>query len=247
MTESMLPIGWWHQPFLVFDVESTGVNVFEDRIVQAGLGVAHDPAVEVRLWPVVNPGIEIPAGSTQVHGITTEQAQAEGQDAAQALDEMLQALHRGMAQGMPLVAFNACFDLTMLHHECLRHGLPTLSELLETAEPRPIVDPFVIDGKMSKRRGLRKLEAQCEYYNIPPAGQLHNAAIDAVQTARLVPVLMETYPELAQWTLPALHDQQRVWAGQRARSLRSHFLRSGQADRAAGVVEDWPIATQEKA
>lgn len=79
----------WHQGRLVaFDVESTGVNPEHDRIVTAAVSVvgAGQPSVH-RAW-LLDPGVEIPAEATAVHGITTERARAEGRPAAEAIEEM---------------------------------------------------------------------------------------------------------------------------------------------------------------
>ena len=58
---------------LVFDTETTGVDVNEDRIVQLGAAYYQDGG---RLGPprsmLVNPGMPIPSGASKVHGILDE-------------------------------------------------------------------------------------------------------------------------------------------------------------------------------
>ena len=74
----------WHNGRLAaFDIESTGVNPQSDRIVTATVSVVGGglPA-ESTSW-LADPGVEIPEGAARVHGITTEQARAEGRPAAE--------------------------------------------------------------------------------------------------------------------------------------------------------------------
>src|SRR5690606_26374276 len=62
----------WIDRLVVFDLETTGVDPTEARIVTAYVGVldATGTVVEERSW-IVDPGVEIPEGSIAVHGVTT--------------------------------------------------------------------------------------------------------------------------------------------------------------------------------
>jgi DNA polymerase-3 subunit epsilon len=66
-------------------------------------------AAEDHSW-LVDPGIDIPAGATSVHGITAQQARAEGRISGEAVDEITATLAEQLQQGVPVVAFNARFD-----------------------------------------------------------------------------------------------------------------------------------------
>src|SRR5699024_2036021 len=64
----------WHVgPLLGFDTETTGVDVFTDRVVTAATVLTEDGSDEVRTW-LDDPGVEIPAGAAAVPGITTAHA-----------------------------------------------------------------------------------------------------------------------------------------------------------------------------
>lgn len=139
----------WHKgPLLAFDTETTGPDPEEARVVTATcawITPGQPPAIES--W-LINPGVEIPEGATAVHGITTDQARAEGQQPADALFTIAARIGTAIAQGIPVVAFNACFDLTLLDRELARHGITlNIGEAL-------VVDPFVIDKHVDQfRRG----------------------------------------------------------------------------------------------
>lgn len=70
---------WYEGPLAAFDTETTGVDVEQDRIVSAALIVQECAGGRVRTtrW-LVNPGIPVPAGATEVHGLTDEHLQRHG-------------------------------------------------------------------------------------------------------------------------------------------------------------------------
>jgi len=96
---------------LVFDTETTGVDVNLDRIVTATVAFI-DPGkpVDPSTW-LIDPGIPIPAGATAVHGISTEQARADGQPPSEVIPLIAQRLEWAACEGIPVVAFNASFAL----------------------------------------------------------------------------------------------------------------------------------------
>jgi DNA polymerase-3 subunit epsilon len=66
---------WYEGPLLTLDTETTGVDVFTDRIVTCN--ITYDiPGQEpyVANW-MISPGVEIAEGASAVHGITNEIAQ----------------------------------------------------------------------------------------------------------------------------------------------------------------------------
>ena len=65
------------KPIVFFDLETTGVNIATDRIVEiAVLKVFPNGNKESKTW-LVNPEMEIPQGSIDVHGITNEKVVTE--------------------------------------------------------------------------------------------------------------------------------------------------------------------------
>ncbi|CAM5280282.1 3'-5' exonuclease DinG [Streptomyces californicus] len=113
---------WFEGPLAAFDTETTGVDVEQDRIVSAAL-VAQDTAggrVRVTRW-LVSPGVPVPPGATDVHGLTDDHLRRNGRWPAPVMHEMARALAESCASGRPLVVMNAPFDLTMLDRELRRH------------------------------------------------------------------------------------------------------------------------------
>jgi DNA polymerase-3 subunit epsilon len=229
----------WHAGRLAaFDIETTGVNTESDRVVTAAVSVVGGGlAAEHHSW-LLNPGIEIPAGATSVHGITTERAQAEGRSPVEAIDEITGALADQLQEGVPVIAFNARFDLTILDREARRYGLLPLLDRVGGLDGMLVVDPYVLDKQFDRfRAGKRTLSAVCQHYRVP-FDEAHAANADALAAARLAFRLGATVPELRDIDLPVLHREQVGWAAEQAASLEEYFRQQGRAER---VERAWPI------
>ena len=197
----------WSDTLAVFDTETTGINTRDDRLVTAYIGVVsrEGDLVESYSW-LANPGVPIPDRAAEVHGITTEKAIAEGADPTMVITEVVDTLRRLLARPLPIVAYNATFDLSLIHHEALRHGIAPLDD------PRPVIDPLVIDRALDPyRKGKRTLGTVSAHYGVTnPAA--HDAEGDARTTGLVVHKLVERFPDQLSLDAEALHDQQIVWA-----------------------------------
>ena len=207
-------MSWTEGPLVGFDTETTGVDVGTDRIVTAAVVRRVAGRTVTRTW-LVDPGVEIPAGATAVHGITTERARTHGRPPAAALEEIADALASALARGEPVVAYNASFDLSLLDAELRRHGLATLPERL-ARDVRVVVDPLVLDRWLDTYRpGKRRLGDLCAHYGVTP-GTLHSADADVVATLDVLAALCARFPGIGRAMPDALHDAQarahRRWA-----------------------------------
>ncbi|MCK6080529.1 3'-5' exonuclease [Microbacterium sp. EYE_5] len=219
-------------PLGVFDLETTGVDVRSDRIVTAHVGVldASGAVIDARTW-LADPGVEIPDGATAVHGITTERARAEGRPAAEVVAEVTATLRDLFAAGIPVVAYNAPFDFSLLKYEGIRHGVEPI------AAPSPVIDPLVVDKTYDRyRRGKRTLEVVAAHYAVPLEGA-HDAAADAIAAGRVAQAIAARFT--LELSADELHAQQIGWARAQAESLGAYFVRIGRLD--AEVDGSWPI------
>lgn len=216
----------------VFDLETTGVNTDEDRIVTCFIGrVMRDGQVNGSYSWLVNPGIPIPDGASAIHGITDEVAQRDGVDPATAIAEMLTVLRRSIEGGRPIVAYNASFDLSMLNAEARRYGLEPITDF------GPVLDPYVIDKAIDRyRKGKRTLVVTAEYYGVT-LESAHDAEADAVATGRVAWALLAKTDETH---LHALHDRQVGWALEQAESFQA-YLRKSKGDDLIVIDGAWPI------
>jgi len=208
-------MSWTQGPLLGFDTETTGVDIETDRIVTAALVRRDADGTQVQTW-LIDPGVEIPAAASAIHGITTEQARATGADPVVALEEIADAIAEALLRDIPVVAYNATFDLCLLDAELERHGLPTLPQRTGR-ETMPVIDPLVLDRHEDRyRKGKRKLVDLCGHYEVVDPGALHTADVDVVATLDVLERIVARFPHLAALDLAALHgyqaDAHRVWA-----------------------------------
>ncbi|GAA3731884.1 3'-5' exonuclease [Streptomyces tremellae] len=224
----------WHGgPLAGFDLETTGTEPLEARIVSAAVvEAAGGEVVESRTW-LADPGVLIPAQASAVHGISSERAAAEGRPAGEVAAEVADALRGAWARGVPVVAYNAAFDLTLLCAELERHGLPPLGPL------GPVVDPYTIDRAVDRyRKGKRTLEAVCGEYGVV-LDAAHEAVADALAAVRVATAIAGRHPKVAALTAGELHERQTAWYAAWAEDFEGFLRRKGDAD--ASVDRDWPL------
>ena len=232
MTDFTLPE--WAQVVAVFDTETTGIAPETTRIVSAHVSVINpDGNVEgARDW-LINCGIDIPAEATAVHGITTEHMRAHGVDAADGVFEILQVLQSYFDAGIPVVAYNAAYDFTILDREAKRYGHDPLEG------PKPIVDPMIIDRQVDRyRKGKRTLEAATAVYGVTLDGA-HNAAADAIAAGHVAKAIAKKYAEQLSMTASELHDLQVQWAAEQAENYAQWRRSQGMHVFAGDGV--WPV------
>jgi DNA polymerase-3 subunit epsilon len=235
------PSKWDGWDVLGFDLETTGVDVWTDRVVQAALvRIDAGKRPTTATW-LVNPGIEIPEAASDVHGITTERAQAEGGDPGQMLFELVGQLALAMGRGRPVVGMNLSYDLSLLEAECARHGVDGLvARLGHPAKVAPVVDVLVLDKFADRyRRGGRKLEDLCRVYGVRHTGA-HDAAGDALASCRLWPRIMAKHAsKFRSHTIHSLHQSQVGWKREQMDGLRAYFDKNGTEH--DGCCGEWPL------
>jgi len=242
----------WHLGNLAaFDTESTGTDVESDRIVSAT--VAHiSPGQQPQVFShLIAVDIDIPEAATEVHGISTEHARANGETAERVFNAVAADLVGAMLEGTPIVGSNLCFDFTLLDRELRRNGLPTVEDRL--GRPiGPVVDVFVIDKALDTYRpGKRQLNALCAHYGVRLDGA-HDSTNDALAAARVAFKLGQRgqralsdpldvadlygdrrYPDrivrgfqvFGKMTLTELHEAQQGWYAEQSASLAQYFRR----------------------
>lgn len=225
-------MGWHTEPLIGFDLETTGTDPAEARIVTAAV-VETAGGEPVGRWSwLADPGVPVPAEATAVHGITGERAAAEGRPAREVVAEIASSLAGQWALGRPVVAYNAVFDLSLLAAELRRYGLPPL-------DPGPVIDPLTMDRAVDRyRKGRRTLGAVCEEYGVVLDGA-HEAGADALAAVRVARAIAERHPRIAKVGLGELHRNQERWYGEWAEGYQAWLRRKG--DVGAVVDGRWPV------
>lgn len=240
---------------LAWDTETTGPNPLEDRIVTAAI-VVRGGGREDRVFSwLINPGVPIPAEAAEFHGVTDAMVQADGQDPKTALDEIATNLFQAAMWGMPIIAFNQSFDWTILHHDLVRHGLPTVEERLAeySGTPLPLVDPHVIDRQVDrcvKGSGQRKLKPTAERYGVQLT-DWHTAEADALAALLIAEAQFERCPQLNDMGLRQLFAAQKAWRAEQQAGLQEWFRTKATVEQGGdpGKVIDgsWPLIPAQRA
>jgi DNA polymerase-3 subunit epsilon len=232
----------WRDGYLAtLDTETTGTDPENDRIVTAVLDVYGADGTQARSTSLlVNPGVEIPQTATDVHGITNEQAQAEGVDPGAAVAALIGAMYQAWADDLPIVVYNAAYDLTLIDRESRRH----LATPLTLAGP--IIDPMVIDRHVDryvKGSGQRQLQPTCARYDIA-VDDWHTASADAYAAQALARAISAKHDAQMPSNLGDMWRWQRTLRRDQAKGLQDYFASIGKTnDDGSPIVipGDWPM------
>lgn len=170
-----------NKPICFFDLETTGINVAKDRIVEiAVLKVFPNGNKESYTWRV-NPGVPIPKESSTIHGITDEMV------ANEPLFKELAPKVYALMSDSDLAGFNSNrFDIPLLAEEFLR------AEIDFDLKKALTVDVQTIFHKMEKRT----LEAAYKFYCGKELVDAHSAEADTEATYEVLLGQLEKYPSL---------------------------------------------------
>lgn len=211
---------WWLDPgFIAFDTETTGIDSSRDRIVTAAaVHFVNGQPRESREW-LFRVDVPIPARATEVHGITNEASQREGMDQAEGLSELRSYLQR---DGLPIVAFNASFDVDMLKANLTRLRL-------DTGLNAPVICPHVIDKHFNKYvRGSnqRRLQPTAQRYGLAIADdEWHGALADATVTGQILLAQMTAFAALQSLSARRLATEVQGWRVQQEADFQAWLAR----------------------
>lgn len=228
LTPAHIEHDWANATLIGFDTETTGTNIETDRIVTASIA---DPNGKVDDY-LINPGIDIPDHAAEIHGVTTEHAKAHGEQPQQALQRIHETLQQHWSNNHVIVGHNIAFDLSILHHEMLRHGLGGLTI------SGNVIDTLVLDKHVDTyRRGKRTLETLANVYNVSLTNA-HTADADALAAVHIAQTIL--HAKFRHCSAEELHSCQTDWAHQQQTGLQKYFDSKG-ID--TTVKLGWPVFT----
>lgn len=216
--------------YLVFDTETTGIDVFNDRIVQLFIATADSEGNLLETWEwIIDPGVEVPEEASNVHGFTTEYLRENGQDPLGALTAALDVFEEWGE--LTFVAYNLSFDLIILDSEMRRHG--AIESFGHDTAGYLLFDPLVVDRAKDKfRKGKRKLENVAPHYGVPfNPDEAHKADYDVKVTAKVAAAVAKRYG------IPSNAEQARMYKAW-AENFESYLRRT---DPDAVVSSEWPL------
>jgi len=169
------------RPIVFFDLETTGINIVTDKIVEISiLKVFPNGNKESKTW-LVNPEMEIPQESIDVHGITNEKVMSEPtfKELASEVNEMI--------TGVDLAGFNSNrFDIPLLAEELMRVGIDF------DMKNRKAIDVQVIFHKKEQRT----LGAGYQFYCGKELEGAHGAEADTNATYEILLAQLDKYDDI---------------------------------------------------
>jgi DNA polymerase III subunit epsilon len=170
-----------NKPLAFIDLETTGVNLGIDRIVEIAIVKILTDGTRIVKRKLLNPGMPIPAGSTDVHGITDDMVK-DAPSFKQVAHELKQVL-----DGCDLAGYNSNrFDVPLLVEEFLR------AQVDFDMRNRKLLDVQNIFHKMEPRT----LGAAYRFYCNKNLDGAHGAEVDASATLEILEAQVERYPSL---------------------------------------------------
>lgn len=169
------------RPLVFFDLETTGINITKDRIVELSYIKVLPDGSDVRKTIRVNPGMHIPEQATAVHHITDEDVKDKP-----LFKEIAKTLAKDF-EGCDFVGFNSNrFDIPLLMEEFLRAGVDF------DISKRKFIDIQTIFHKMEQRT----LTAAYKFYCDKDLDNAHSANADTEATYEVLQAQLDRYPNL---------------------------------------------------
>jgi DNA polymerase-3 subunit epsilon len=170
------------RPIAFIDLETTGVNLSSDRIVEIAIVKLMSDGSRLVKRKLINPQIPIPQSSSDIHGITDEMVK-DAPTFKQAGNEIKQFL-----EGCDLGGYNSNrFDIPILMEEFLRAGM----EEVDLSQQR-MIDVQHIFYQMEPRT----LTAAYKYYCDKELENAHSAEVDIKATIEVLEAQVARYPKL---------------------------------------------------
>ncbi len=168
-------------PLVFFDLETTGVNVTKDRIVEIALIKVHPNGSEETKTLRVNPTIPIPKDASSVHKIYDEDVKN-----APTFKEVAKDIEQ-FIEGCDLAGYNSNkFDVPLLAEEFLR------ADINIDLKKRKLIDVQTIFHKMEQRT----LSAAYKFYCNSSLDNAHEAMADTKATYEVLKAQLDKYEDL---------------------------------------------------
>lgn len=180
--------------FVVFDIETTGLNAETDRITEIGAVKVHSNKIVDTFSSFVNPGIPIPEFITKLTGISDETVQ-DAPDIAAVLPRFLE-----FCEGAVLVAHNANFDTGFIRVNARRLGVELKHAVLDTLQ---------LCRNLFPQLGRYKLNIVAKHLGVKLENH-HRAVDDSTATAHIFIKCVEMMKEKG---VATVDDIQGVFSG----------------------------------
>jgi DNA polymerase-3 subunit epsilon len=213
------------KPLILFDIESTGLSLSYDRIVELAYIKIQTNGRDMKKTLLLNPEVPIPPEATEIHGITDDKVKGEPtfREKANELWDIFNDCYYG--------GFNVInYDLPMLRREFLRVGMDFTYAVTQ------IIDSKIIYHYMEPRT----LSAAYRYYCGKELLDAHSALADIEATGEVLAKQLEMYEELRD--LEVVNKIHRLPDDKFVDLERRFYWRNGEAYFAFSKYRDSPLS-----
>jgi DNA polymerase-3 subunit epsilon len=188
-------------PIVFLDLETTGINVASDRIVELAFLKIHPDGKEDEKQLRINPEMPIPENASKIHGIYDDDVKD-----CPTFKEVAKTLAHFL-EGCDLAGFNSNrFDIPLLAEEFLRAGVDV------DLKRHKFIDVQAIFHKMEKRT----LGAAYKLYCNKSLEDAHSAMVDTKATYEVFKAQLDCYKEsefednLGRKSIPIVNDMEKI-------------------------------------
>jgi DNA polymerase-3 subunit epsilon len=168
------------QRYVIFDLETTGLNLNRDRVVSAAAYRVVDGRIALGdvFSSLVSPGRDIPSSAVKIHGIVPSMVD-EAPSFAEVFEKFLGYLGTDI-----LVGYHVGFDLHFLNiHMRQAHGFPVQNLVLDAQSMcRKVCFPPHLRSYAGRLKGSQDLDTVAGHFDIE-IQERHTALGDALATA----------------------------------------------------------------
>ena len=165
--------------FVALDIETTGLNPAEDKIIEIGMAKISDGEIVDSYSTLVNPGIKISERITMITGITDDMVEGKP-----AITEIISDIV-DFTKDMPILGHNVIFDYSFIKKAAVNSGLDFKKSGIDTLK---------LSRRLLPEVPHKTLEYLCGYFGID-AGNSHRAYDDALRAMKLYEKLHQIKPD----------------------------------------------------
>ena len=203
--------------FIVLDLETTGLSPETDEIIEVGaIRTDRETGARTSFQALVKPDQRVPRHITEITGISQAMVDCEGRRLNEVLADFIEFI-----QDLPLVTFNATFDMGFLHNAAKRHGFAISNPYTCALQMARYAWPELPSHRLVDIAKIRNL----------PDDDTHRALGDCRRALLIFTAAASTHGGKIRWTTPPMEPNTYRSSGTKEQRVGSERFAHGSARR----------------